>query len=114
MLHGGLRGDHDVFLFDLVHCYGLSEYLRIIDVRESHGFSRRAFQPHGGHLFALHVVAALGLGGSEANVHNFQPFGGFSDDAVIEDGHIRPHDAPGIGLETRAELNNLFQSPVKD
>ena len=114
MLHGGLRGDHDVFLFDLVHCYGLSEYLRIIDVRESHGFSRRSFQPHGGHLFALHVVAALGLGGSEANVHNFQPFGGFSDDAVIEDGHIRPPDAPGIGLETRVELNNLFQPPVKD
>ena len=65
-------------------------------------------------LFTLHVVAALGLGGGEANVHNFQPFGGFSDDAVIEDGHIRPPDAPGIGFETRSELIDLFQSLLKD
>lgn len=110
MLYGGLRPDRDILLFDPVHCYGLTEFLRIIDMLEESGWQRRACHPHGGHLFALHVVAALGLGGGEANPHNFQPFGGFSDDAVIEDGQIQPPDAPGIGFETRSELNDLFRS----
>jgi len=112
MLYGGLRVDRDVFLFDPVHCYGLPEYLRIIDMLKTQGWPLRSFQPHGGHLFNLHVVAALGLGGSEANTHNFQPFGGFSDDAVIEDGQIQPPDAPGIGFETRSALNDLFRSLI--
>ena len=114
MLYGGLRADRDVFLFDPVHCYGLPEYLRIIDMLKTHGWPLRSFQPHGGHLFTLHVVAALGLGGGESNPHNFQPFGGFSDDAVIEDGQIQPPDAPGIGFETRTPLAELFRSLAGD
>ncbi len=110
--HGRLRPDRDILLFDPVHCYGLTEFLRIIDMLEESGWQRRACHPHGGHLFALHVVAALGLGGGEANPHNFQPFGGFSDDAVIEDGQIQPPDAPGVGFETRSGLNDLFRSLV--
>jgi D(-)-tartrate dehydratase len=112
--YGGLRPDRDVLLFDPAHCYGLSEYLRIVAMLEDHGWSRAACQPHGGHLFSLHIAAALGLGGSEANPHNFQPFGGFADGAVVADGCIHPPEAPGIGFETRSglykELNGLLES----
>jgi D(-)-tartrate dehydratase len=108
--YGGMRPDRDVLLFDPVHCYGLPGYLQILQVLETAGWSREACRPHGGHLFSLHVTAALGLGGSEANPHNFQPFGGFSDDAVIEDGAVRPPEAPGIGFETRKALDALFRS----
>jgi L-alanine-DL-glutamate epimerase-like enolase superfamily enzyme len=110
LLYGGLRPDRDVLVFDPVHCYGLPEYLRILAMLEGAGWSRAAFRPHGGHLFCLHVAAALGLGGAESNPHNFQPFGGFSDGAVVEAGHLRPPEAPGIGFETRSSLRQLFDS----
>lgn len=108
--YGGLRPDRDVLLFDPVVCYGLTEYLRIVEMVESEGWSRSACQPHGGHLFTLYVSAALGLGGSEANPHNFQPFGGFADGAIVEDGRMRPPEAPGIGFETQPQLHDLFRS----
>ena len=108
--YGGLRPDRDVLVFDPVHCYGLPEYLRIIQMLEEHGWSRTACRPHGGHLFCLHVAAVLGLGGCESNPHSFQPFGGFADGAVIEDGSILPPEAPGIGFETRSALRNVFRS----
>ncbi len=108
--YGGLRPDRDVLLFDPAHCYGLTEYLRILEMLESNGWSRTACQPHGGHLFSLHIAAALGLGGSESNPRNFQPFGGFSDGALVEDGSIHPSEAPGIGFETRSSLYELFRS----
>ncbi|HKX27624.1 MAG TPA: enolase C-terminal domain-like protein, partial [Blastocatellia bacterium] len=82
--YGGLRADRDRLLFDPVHGYGLPEYIRIIKMMESCGWSRKACHPHGGHLFSLHLAAALGLGGSESNPHNFQPFGGFSDPTMVE------------------------------
>jgi D(-)-tartrate dehydratase len=108
--YGGLRPERDVLLFDPAHCYGIPEYLRIIRAFEQNGWSRAAFQPHGGHLYSLHLAAALGLGGTEANPHNFQPFGGFADDARVEHGFVRPPDAPGIGFETRHGLSKLFHS----
>jgi D(-)-tartrate dehydratase len=108
--YGGLRPDRDVLLFDPAHCYGLPEYLKILAMLEGGGWSRAACQPHGGHLFSLHVAAALGLGGSEANQFNFQPFGGFADDAVVEGGCLYPPEAPGIGFETRSRLYKVFRS----
>ena len=108
--HGGLRPDRDVLVFDPAHCYGLPGYLQVVEVMEAAGWGRSSFWPHGGHLFSLHVAAALGLGGSEANPHNFQPFGGFADDAVVDEGRVRPPDAPGIGFETRSDLVALFRS----
>lgn len=108
--YGGLRHDRDFLVFDPVHCYGLPEYLRILAMLEGCGWSRASCWPHGGHLFALHVAAALGLGGCESNPRSFQPFGGFADDARVEDGHTYPPDEPGIGFETRAQLDDLFQA----
>jgi len=66
-LYGGLRRDRDILLFDPVHCYGLPGYLQILRELEGRGWPRAAFWPHGGHLFSLHVVSALGLGGAEVN-----------------------------------------------
>jgi D(-)-tartrate dehydratase len=108
--YGGLRPDRDVLVFDPVHCYGVPEYLKILALFESSGWSRQSFQPHGGHLFSLHLAAALRLGGSESNPHNFQPFGGFQEDSAVTSGTARPPDVPGIGFETRPGLFRMFQS----
>jgi D(-)-tartrate dehydratase len=108
--HGGLRRNLDALQFDPVHCYGIAGYLQIIDYLESRGWKRTAFWPHGGHLFCLHVVAALGLGGAECNPLSFQPFGGYADGTTVMDGFVAPPDSPGIGFETRKFLNSLFQT----
>ncbi|KUZ09959.1 hypothetical protein WI69_23935 [Burkholderia diffusa] len=74
--YGGLRPDRDVLVFDPVHCYGLPRYLQIVDHFVSNGWRRDAFWPHGGHLFSLHVVSALGLGGAEvARSHSVRSTG---------------------------------------
>jgi len=110
IVHGRLRPDRDILLFDIAHCYGLPEYLRMIETAEGLGWNRKSFWPHGGHLFTLHCVAALGLGGAEVNPHNFQPFGGLTDDARVADGMALPPDLPGIGFEGRAAAIGLFHA----
>lgn len=107
-LHGGLRPDRDILLFDPVHCYGLPGTLQIVDVMTAAGWPRQSFWPHGGHLFALHVVAALGLGGAEVNPLCFPPFGGLEDGAIISEGFAGLPQRPGIGFEGRAGLHRLF------
>jgi L-alanine-DL-glutamate epimerase-like enolase superfamily enzyme len=108
--YGGLRKEHDVLTFDPAHCYGIVGFVEIVRHFEEAGWSRSQFQPHGGHLFGLHVAAGLALGGCECNPHNFQPFGGFSDGAVINDGRISLPEWPGIGFEARARLMDLFRT----
>jgi D(-)-tartrate dehydratase len=110
--HGGLRRDQDILLFDPVHCYGVPGYLQIIDCLGAAGWARSTFWPHGGHLFCLHVVAALELGGAEVNPLCFQPFGGHADDTTVAEGVARPPDAPGIGFEARRGLRDLFRGLV--
>ncbi len=108
--HGGLRPPQDILLFDPVHCYGIPGYLQIVDCLTTCGWPRSAFWPHGGHLFCLHIAAALELGGAESNALCFQPFGGYADDTAVADGIAKPPDAPGIGFETRRDLYGLFSS----
>jgi L-alanine-DL-glutamate epimerase-like enolase superfamily enzyme len=108
--HGGLRRERDILVFDPVHCYGLTGFLEIVDVLEARGWPRGAFWPHGGHLFTLHVVSALGLGGAEVNPFCFEPFGGLHDDAGLVDGRIAPAEAPGIGWERKASAWQLFRA----
>jgi D(-)-tartrate dehydratase len=104
--HAGLRRDRDILLFDPVHCYGLPGYLQILQALENRGWPRSAFWPHGGHLFCLHVVAALGLGGAEVNPLCFQPFGGYADDTIVGEGVATPPQMPGIGFEARRRLRD--------
>ena len=67
---------------------------------------------HGGHLFALHIAAGLGLGGNEAYPGVFEPFGGFVDGVTPEDGFVRiptkDEGCVGIGIELKASLYAEF------
>jgi len=112
--YAGLRCDRDILLFDPVHCYGLPGYLEIIEVLEARGWPRTAFWPHGGHLFCLHVAAALGLGGAEVNPLCFQPFGGYGDDMRVFVGATAPPTVPGIGFELKRSLRHTFEAVLGD
>lgn len=108
--HAGLRRDRDILLFDPVHCYGLPGYLRIIDTLTASGWPRRAFWPHGGHLFSLHLVAALGLGGAEANPLAFHPFHGPPAALPAAAGRVPLPDLPGIGFELHDDAFRAFRA----
>jgi len=112
--YAGLRRARDILLFDPVHCYGLPGYLEIIEVLEARGWPRTAFWPHGGHLFCLHVVAALGLGGAEVNPLCFQPFGGYGDNMRVVVGATEPPTVPGIGFELKRSLRDTFEALLGD
>jgi D(-)-tartrate dehydratase len=112
--HGGLRKEKDVLLFDPAHCYGLPGYLQIVKEFEARGWDRKSFRPHGGHLFTLHVVQGLGLGGTEVNPFCFQPFGGLADNASIVEGRVCAPDLPGIGFEARTATKRAFLSLLGD
>jgi D(-)-tartrate dehydratase len=102
--YGGMRPDRDILQFDCALSYGLVEYLRILDMLDGHGWSRRTVVPHGGHQISLNMAAGLGLGGNESYPGVFQPFGGFADTVPVEDGYVALPDAPGIGFEEKANL----------
>lgn len=110
--YAGLNPQRDVLQMDPALGYGLVEFLRILDVLRGHGWSPERVVPHGGHLFALHLAAGLGLGGNESYPGVFPPFGGFADAHPVEDGYVRVPDAPGIGVETKAELLRVFDSMI--
>jgi L-alanine-DL-glutamate epimerase-like enolase superfamily enzyme len=107
--YGGLRPERDFLQMDPGLCYGLVEYLRILDILERHGWSPRRCVPHGGHQFALHIAAGLGLGGNESYPGVFKPFGGFADGVPVVDGRVRIPDAPGIGIELKADLFREYE-----
>lgn len=107
--HGGLDPNRDFLQMDPVLSYGLVEYTRIVRMLEEHGWSPRRCVPHGGHQFALHIAAGLGLGGNESYPGVFQPFGGFADGVPVERGRVRLPDAPGIGIELKSELFEIFR-----
>ncbi len=102
--HGGLRPHKDWLQPDPSLCYGLTETLKILDMAERMGWTRRRTVPHGGHQLGLNMACGLQLGGSESYPGVFQPYGGFADGIVIEDGYTTLHQTPGIGMELRTEM----------
>ena len=100
--YGGLRKDRDLLQFDVSLSYGIAEYLRIVDAAEQAGWSRRRLVPHAGHLFALNVVAGLGLGGHEIAPDASLVLGGLPDGCTVSDGRLAPGDLPGVGFEGKA------------
>ena len=108
--HAGLRKDRDILQMDPVLSYGLVEYLRMLEVLDEMGWSRKRLIPHGGHQFALNIAAGLGLGGNESYPEVFAPFGGFADDTPVEDGMIHLPEVPGVGFEAKSDLMDLFRS----
>ncbi len=107
MRHVGLRPDRDLLQFDIALSYGLVEYLRILEMLVSEGWSVRRCLPHAGHLVALHAAAGLGLGGHEAAPDAGLAWGGVYDDATIKDGYVAPLALPGVGFEGRASLHAI-------
>ncbi len=107
--YGGMRPRRDWLQFDPALSYGLVEYLRTLDAVRDNGWSPGRCVPHGGHQFALHLAAGLGLGGNESYPGVFEPFGGFADGVPVEHGRVRLPDAPGIGVELKTELYRVYR-----
>ncbi len=107
--YAGLRPEKDFLQFDCALSYGVVEYLRILEMLKAHNWSLRRLIPHGGHQLSSHICAGLGLGGNEAYPEVFTPFGNFPDNYIVEDGHIRLTETPGIGFENISELYQLMQ-----
>ena len=107
--YAGMRPDRDYIQIDPALSYGLVEYRRILGMLAQHGWSSRRCIPHGGHQFSLHIAAALQLGGNESYPGEFQPTGGFADDAVVEGGAVTLGDHPGIGLEAKADFYEVLR-----
>ncbi len=108
--YAGLNPGTDFLQMDPVLSYGLVEYLRILELLQSHGWSPGRCIPHGGHQLTLHIAAAFGLYGNESYPGVFQPFGGFHDTARIENGFVTLPDAPGIGFELKENLYAIFKT----
>ena len=107
--YGGMRPKLDYLQMDPALSYGLVEYLRTLEALAAHGWSPSRCVPHGGHQFALHIAAGLGLGGNESYPGVFQPFGGFADTTPVREGRVRPSECPGIGFEEKSALIDLFR-----
>ena len=85
---GGFRAARsDVIQIDPPQAYGIVQYARTLAMLARHGWPRavRCF-PHGGNQMSLAIAAGFGLGGAESYPGVFGDFGGFADDARIENG----------------------------
>lgn len=104
ILYGGLKPSRDYLQIDPVLGYGLTEYIRILNMLEIFDWSPKRCIPHGGHQFGLHIAAGLGLYGNESYPEVFLPFGKFTQSMQLKDGFIKLTDAHGIGYEEIPEI----------
>ncbi len=109
---GGWRAGHDIIQVDPPQAYGISQYARTVAMLEGRGWNRAGLFPHGGNQMSLAISGGFGLGGAESYPGVFGVFGGFADDAKIEDGHLRLSDRPGIGFEGQAKLYEVMRKLV--
>jgi L-alanine-DL-glutamate epimerase-like enolase superfamily enzyme len=108
--YAGMRSDRDVLQFDCALSYGLVEYMRTLEMLKEYGWSASRCIPHGGHQLSLNIAAGLGLGGNESYPGIFQPFGGFADDAPVENSYVALPECPGIGFESKKDLLRLLRT----
>ncbi|HEY4982242.1 MAG TPA: enolase C-terminal domain-like protein [Pseudolabrys sp.] len=106
---GGFRADRDIIQIDPPQAYGIGQYARTIDMLARRGWQRRSLFPHGGNQMSLAIAAGFGLGGAESYPGVFGDFGGFADDASVENGAITLSDRPGIGFEGQAALYQIMR-----
>jgi D(-)-tartrate dehydratase len=107
---GGLNpARNDVIQIDPPQAYGIVQYGRTLAMLEGRGWPRSALFPHGGNQMSLAIAAGFGLGGAESYPGVFGDFGGFADDARIENGMITLSDRPGIGFEGHAALYRIMK-----
>jgi L-alanine-DL-glutamate epimerase-like enolase superfamily enzyme len=107
---GGLRPDrNDVIQIDPPQAYGIVQYARTIAMLERRGWPRRALFPHGGNQMSLAIAGGFGLGGAESYPGVFGAFGGFADDATLNQGCLTLSERPGIGFEGQAALYSIMR-----
>src|SRR5262245_23469311 len=107
---GGLKPERrDVIQVDPPQAYGIGQYAKTVSMLEDHGWSRASLFPHGGNQMSLAIAGGFGLGGAESYPGVFGVFGGFADDAAVEDGYLRLSDRPGIGFEGQSGLYRIMR-----
>jgi L-alanine-DL-glutamate epimerase-like enolase superfamily enzyme len=106
---GGFRAASDIIQVDPPQAYGITQYARTLDMLARHGWQRRSLYPHGGNQMSLAIAAGFGLGGAESYPGVFGDFGGFADDARVENGALTLSDRPGIGFEGQAALYKIMR-----
>jgi len=107
---GGLKPERrDVIQVDPPQAYGIVEYAQTLAMLERHGWPRTALFPHGGNQMSLAIAGGFGLGGAESYPGVFGDFGGFADDAKVEDGYLPLSERPGIGFEGQARLYRIMR-----
>lgn len=106
---GGFRAGRDIIQVDPPQAYGIGQYARTLDMLSKYGWARASMFPHGGNQMSLSIAAGFGLGGAESYPGVFGDFGGFADDARIENGAITLSDRPGIGFEGQANLYKIMR-----
>ncbi len=107
---GGLKPQrNDVIQIDPPQAYGIVQYASTLEMLSRHGWPRALMFPHGGNQMSLAIAAGFGLGGAESYPGVFGDFGGFADDATIENGAITLSDRPGIGFEGQARLYRIMR-----
>ncbi len=106
---GGWRAGHDFIQIDPPHAYGITQYARTVAMLKKRGCPLSSLYPHGGNQMSLAIAAGFGLGGAESYPGVFGDFGGFADDAKIENGAIALSDRPGIGFEGQAGLYKIMR-----
>jgi L-alanine-DL-glutamate epimerase-like enolase superfamily enzyme len=105
----GFRPGHDIIQIDPPLAFGITEYLKVVQVAEARGFGRDCLYPHGGNMMCLHLAGGLGLGGCESYPDTFGIFSGFSDEVRIADGHASLPESPGIGFEHQPGLFEVMR-----
>jgi D(-)-tartrate dehydratase len=107
---GGLRPERrDVIQVDPPQAYGIVQYAQTVAMLERRGWPRAALFPHGGNQMSLAIAGGFGLGGAESYPGVFGDFGGFADDAKVEEGYLRLSERPGIGFEGQARLYRIMR-----
>jgi L-alanine-DL-glutamate epimerase-like enolase superfamily enzyme len=106
---GGLTAGRDFIQVDPPQAYGIAQYGETVAMLEGRGWKRDSLFPHGGNQMSLAIAAGFGLGGAESYPGVFGAFGGFADDAMVEDGFLPLSDRPGIGFEGQAALYALMR-----
>jgi L-alanine-DL-glutamate epimerase-like enolase superfamily enzyme len=105
----GLRAGRDIIQVDPPQAYGIAQYACTVAMLERQGWERASLFPHGGNQMSLAIAGGFGLGGAESYPGVFGPFGGFADDARVEDGAIALSDRPGVGFEAQSALYRIMR-----
>jgi L-alanine-DL-glutamate epimerase-like enolase superfamily enzyme len=108
----GLRADRDIIQIDPPQSYGIVQFARTVAMLERHGWNRRSLFPHGGNQMSLAIAAGFGLGGAESYPGVFGAFGGFADDAALDNGYLTLSNRPGIGFEGQNALYGIMRELV--